>query len=226
MDKVLFFSITAAFNPTLLAATTVMLLLPSPRRLLLGYLGGAFLTSVTLGLLIVFSLDGSSSVSTTKDTLSPGADFTLGGILLLLAAVLATRRDEGFRERRRQKKEAKPKKEPRWRKFLSKGRARDTFVVGALLTLPGGSYIAGLDQVAKQDLSTVETVLTVIGFNLIMLALLELPLIGFTFAPDWTPRAVDRFRAWVSRHARGFALYGSAGIGVALVIRGFVQVLT
>ena len=226
MDKVLLFSITAAFNPTLLAATTVMLLLPSPKRLLLGYLCGAFLTSFTLGLLIVFSLDGTSSVSTTQNTLSPGADFTLGGILLLLAVVLATHRDEGFRERRRQKKEEKPKKQPRWQKFLSKGRARDTFVVGALLTLPGGSYIAGLDQMSKQGLSTVETVLTVIGFNLIMLSLLELPLIGYTFAPDWTPRAVDRFKAWVSRHARGFALYGSAGIGAALVIRGFIQVLT
>ena len=140
--------------------------------------------------------------------------------------VLATGRDEGFRERRRRKKEGKPAKEPRWQKFLSKGRARDTFVVGALLTLPGGSYLAGLDQMAKQDLSTVETVLTVIGFNLIMLSLLELPLIGYTFAPDWTPRAVDRFKAWVSRHARGFALYGCAGIGAALVIRGLIEVLT
>ena len=58
-----------------------------------------------------------------------------------------------------------------------------------------------------------------------MLSLLELPLIGYTFAPDWTPRAVDRFKAWVSRHGRGFALYGCAGIGAALVIRGLIEVL-
>ncbi len=225
MGQVFFFSITAAFNPTLLAATTVMLLLPSPKRLLLGYLLGAMFTSITLGLLIVFSLSDSSTVSTTQNTLSPAADFTLGGILLLLALVLATGRDQGFRERRRQKKEEKPKKEPRWQRFLSKGRARDTFVVGALLTLPGGSYLAGLDAMAKQDLSTVETVLTVLGFNLIMLTLLELPLIGYTFAPDWTPRAVDRFKAWVSRHGRGVALYGCAGVGAALVIRGLIEVL-
>jgi Sap, sulfolipid-1-addressing protein len=225
VGQVFFFSITAAFNPTLLAATTVMLLLPSPKRLLLGYICGAMLTSVTLGLLIVFSLSDSSSVSTTKNTLSPAADFTLGGILLLVALVLASGRDEGFRERRRRKKEGKPQKEPRWQKFLSKGRARDTFVVGALLTLPGGSYLAGLDQMAKQDLNTLETVLTVIAFNLIMLSLLELPLIGYAVAPDWTPRAVDRFKAWVSRHARGFALYGCAGIGAALVLRGLIEVL-
>jgi hypothetical protein len=226
VGQVLFFSVTAAFNPTLLAATTVMLLLPSPKRLLLGYLGGAMLTSITLGLLIVFSLEGTESVSTTKNTLSPGADFTLGGILLVVAFLLASGRDQGFRERRRRKKEGKPQKEPRWQRFLSKGRARDTFVVGALLTLPGGSYLAGLSQMAKQDLSTVETVLAVLVFNLIMLMLLEVPLLGYALAPDWTPRAIDRFKTWVSRHARGFALYGCAGIGAALVIRGFIQVLT
>jgi hypothetical protein len=36
MSQVLFFSLAAAFNPTLLTATTVMLLLPTPKRLLLG----------------------------------------------------------------------------------------------------------------------------------------------------------------------------------------------
>jgi hypothetical protein len=37
--------LTAALNPTLLAPTTVMLLLPNPKRLLLGYLLGAYTTS-------------------------------------------------------------------------------------------------------------------------------------------------------------------------------------
>ena len=143
----------------------------------------------------------------------------------MVAFLLASGRDQGFRDRRRRKKEGKPQKEPRWQRFLSKGRARDTFVVGALLTLPGASYIAGMNEIAKQDLDTVATALTVIGFNLVMLTLLELPLIGYALAPDWTPRAVDRFKAWVSRHARGFALYGCAVIGAALVIRGLIEVL-
>lgn len=226
MGKVFFFSVTAAFNPTLLAATTVMLLLPKPKRLLLGYLLGAFLTSITLGLIIVFSLQGSGSVSTAENTLSPAADLTLGGILLVLALALQRGSDERLRERRRRKQAGKPQKEPRWRRFLSKGSARDTFVVGALLTLPGGSYLAGLDQIGKQDLSTVETVLTVVGFNLIMMALLELPLIGYTFAPDWTPRAVEGFKDWVDRRGRRVAIVGSAAVGAALVVRGLIELLS
>ncbi len=226
MGKVYFFALAAAFNPTLLAATTVMLLLPKPKRLLVGYLLGALTTSITLGLLIVFSLEGSGSVSTTQNTLSPAADLTLGGILLVLALVLQRGSDERLRERRRRKKEGKPQKTPRWQKFLSNGSARDTFIVGALLTLPGGSYLAGLDAIDKQDLSTTGTVLTVLSFNLIMMALLEFPLIGYTFAPDWTPKAVDRLKAWIARRARRVAIIGSAAVGAALVVRGLIQLLS
>ena len=50
MSRVFLFALTAALNPTLLAATTVMLLLARPRRLLLGYLLGAYTTSITVGL--------------------------------------------------------------------------------------------------------------------------------------------------------------------------------
>ena len=60
MDTIIFWAFTAAFNPTLLGATTVMLLLDHPKRLLLGYLLGATMTSVTLGIVIVFAVDGSS----------------------------------------------------------------------------------------------------------------------------------------------------------------------
>jgi hypothetical protein len=55
MGQVILLSLTASLNPTLVAATTVMLLLPSPSRLMLGYLLGAHVTSITLGLVIVFS---------------------------------------------------------------------------------------------------------------------------------------------------------------------------
>jgi hypothetical protein len=41
MGQVLLLSLTASFNPTLVAATNVMLLLPSPSKLILGYLLGA-----------------------------------------------------------------------------------------------------------------------------------------------------------------------------------------
>ena len=227
MGSVFFFAFMAALNPTLLAATTVILLLPDPKRLLIGYLLGAMLTSVTLGLVIVFSLEDSSVVDTGQNTLSPAADFALGGIALLIAFVLATGRDEGLTERRQRRKTAKePSGPPRWQRFLGRGSARDAFVVGALLTLPGGSYLAGLSHLAAQDLSTVATVLTVLAFNLIMLVLLEVPTFGYLLAPESTPDAVDRFKAGLSRHGRRAGIWGAAVIGGLLVARGMIELLS
>ena len=223
MGQVILLSLTASLNPTLVAATTVMLLLDNPAKLMLGYLLGAYVTSITLGLVIVFSLSNSSTTNTTENTLSPTVDIVLGGLALLGAWVVWSGRHERFRERRRARKAAKPDKgPPRWQRELSKGSARTTFLIGMLLTLPGASYLAGLDDIHKLHYSTTLTVLVVIGFNLVMLWLLEVPLACFVIAPDWTPRAVERAKVWVSRHSHTFAVRGLTLFGVLMIIKGII----
>ena len=227
MGEVILLSLTASLNPTLVAATTVMLLLDKPTRLMVGYLLGAYMTSITLGLVIVFSLTNSSTTNTTQNTLSPAVDIGLGAIALAVAFVLHTGRHERLKERRQARKATKPDKgPPRWQRELSKGSARTTFVVGALLTLPGASYLAGLDEIHKLKYPTTVTVLLVIGFNLVMLWLLEVPLASFVVAPEWTPRAIERAKAWVSRHAHVFAVRGFAAVGALLVIKGIVGLVS
>jgi len=82
------FALLSAANPTLLAAVTIMLLLPNPKRLMMGYLLGAYLTSITIGLLVVFELHGSEAVSTTKRTLSPIENLVIGSLLIIAGLVL------------------------------------------------------------------------------------------------------------------------------------------
>ena len=226
MRDVILLSLTASLNPTLIGVTTIMLMLPSPSKLMVGYLLGAYLTSITLGLVIVFSLANSGAKNTTENTLSPAVDIGLGAIALAVAFVLYTGRQERLKERRRARKAAKPDKgPPRWQRELSKGSPRTTFVIGALLTLPGASYLAGLDQIHKLNYSTPVTVLVVIGFNLVMMWLLEVPLACFLIAPKWTPDAIERAKLWVRRHAHVFAVRGFAGVGTLLVIKGLVGLL-
>src|SRR5207248_3776298 len=99
-----------------------MMLLDNPVRLMLGYLLGALVTSITLGIVIVYELKGSGVVSTTKRTLSPAATLTLGVIFLIVALVLSSGRDGRLAERRRARRGAKPDKgPPRWQRELSKG---------------------------------------------------------------------------------------------------------
>ncbi len=228
MGQTFVFALTAALNPTLLGATTVMLVLPSPKRLLLGYLCGALMTSVTLGLVIVFSLSGSSSAtSTAKHTINPVWDIALGVLILIITFAIATGRDTRRRARAERKKAAKADKAPpKWKQALSGGTARTTFVIGALLTLPGASYLASLDSIAKQDLSTTETVLTVIAVNLVMLMLLEIPLIGYTVSPEKTALTIERATDWLSRRGGRIAMVLATLIGLALIGRGIGGLLS
>jgi hypothetical protein len=218
------FALTSAFNPTLLAATTVMLLLPNPRRLMLGYLAGALMTSITLGLVIVFSLSSSGTVSTTRHTLSPAVDIALGAMALLLSQVLSSGRDRAVRERRKEKSERKG--QPRWQRELGKGSARTTFVIGAALTLPGASYLIGLDKMSKGGYSDAVIVVLVLVFNVIMLALLEVPLISFAVAPEWTPGAIERAKAWVARRGRHVIITGLRVVGILLIIKGLIGLIS
>jgi hypothetical protein len=229
LGSIFLLSLLAMFTPTLLAAVTVMMLLPNPKRLMLGYLLGAYTTSISLGLLIVFSLHGSGGVSTAKHTLSPAEDIVVGLLALLIAFVLGSGRDARLQERRQRRKEAKAaggeKKESWPERMLGRGSARITFVVGVLLTFPGVSYLTALDRMAKLDAGVAATVLLVLGFCLIQQMLLELPLLGYTFAPDWTKDAVARFRAWLGRNGRRGGIVFAAAIGVLLVVRGVITLL-
>jgi hypothetical protein len=224
MGEVFLLALLASLNPTLLGATTVMLLLDRPARLMLGYLFGALLTSNTLGLVIVFSFSDSSATSTTEHTLNPAVDIAFGALLLGLAWSL--RRGGRLAREREQRREArKDKGPPRWQRALSRGSPRTTFVIGALLTLPGASYLAGLLNIHQLHYSAAETVLLVIAFNLVMLWLLEVPLICFAVAPDWTPHAVDRARAWVSRHVHVVMVRGLTILGTLLLIKGLIGLI-
>jgi hypothetical protein len=229
LASIFFLSLLAMFTPTLLAAVTVMMLLPNPKKLMLGYLLGAYTTSITLGLLIVFSLHGSASVSTAH-TLGPAEDIVVGLLALLVAYALGSGRDARLRERRRRRQEAKEgageKRESFPERMLGRGSARVTFAVGVVLTFPGVSYLTALDRMAKLDAGVPATVLLVVGFCLIQQLLLELPLLGYVFAPDWTKDAVARFRAWLGRNGRKAGVILAAVIGALLVLRGVITLLT
>ena len=51
-----------------------------------------------------------------------------------------------------------------------------------------------------------------------MLMLLELPLLSFVIAPDWTPTAIERFKAWMARS-------GGRALVIALTILGLLFLL-
>lgn len=85
-------SLTAMLNPTLLAAVTLMMLLPETKRLMLGYLLGSYLTSISAALVMVFAVHDTGSVSPARNTVTSTEDLLFGaivlGLLLLLRGLL------------------------------------------------------------------------------------------------------------------------------------------
>lgn len=224
---VLGLALISMLNPSLVAATTVMLLLPQPKALMLGYLVGAYTTAITVGLVIVFTLQGSSFVNGAKRTISPAESIALGAILLLVAFVLQTGRDEPVRERRHRHKEARAEKggtqEPWAERMLGRGSITIAFAVGAVLSFPGVSYLTALTRIAKVHPGTVPTVLLVVGFVLVQLIPLEVPLIGYALAPERTERAIATFRAWLRRRGRRMAIVGACVLGALMIVRGVTR---
>jgi hypothetical protein len=226
-------SLTAMLNPSLLAAVTVMLLLPSPKRLMVGYLLGAYLTSITIGLVIVFALPDSSAESTSKHTIGPLEDIVVGLLLWTIALVLKSGRDRPFEERRREKKDAKLKAKQEAGKpteslplrMLSKGDPRLTFVVGVVLSFPGVSYLDALDHIHKLSPGTVATVLLVLYFCVAQLLLLEIPLLLYVFLPDRTQSSITRAREWAVRRGRTAAVIAASLVGAWLMARGVITLL-
>jgi Sap, sulfolipid-1-addressing protein len=232
LGQIFFLSLLAMFNPTLLAAVTLMLLTEHPKRLMLGYLLGAYVTSITAGLAIVFALHDSDVVATSKSTIGPGEDIVIGCLLLLIAYVLGTDRDARLRERRARRKEAKlaksggEKKEPLPLRMLGRGSPRIAFVVGMLLSFPGVSYLAGLSHIDKFGAAAVPTALLVVAFCLIQQLLLEVPLVGYLLRPEGAQQAVDSFRVWLGRNGRRAGIWVAVVLGVLLLIRGIAGLVS
>ena len=57
------------------------------------------------------------------------------------------------------------------------------------------------------------------------MALLELPLIGYALAPEWTQDAVNRFREWLTRSGLEVAAKGAIVLGVLLLLRGTLELI-
>lgn len=232
LGTIFLLSLLAMFNPTLLAAVTLMLLTENPKRLMLGYLLGAYTASITIGLAIVFALHDSGAVSTSKRTIGPVEDLVIGALMLLVAFVLRTDRDRPLRERRERRKLAKQaknggeKKEPLPLRLLGRGSPRIAFVVGLLLSFPGVSYLAGLSQIDKLGAAAAPTALLVIAFCLIQQLFLELPLIAYTLRPEKAQGAVDGFRDWLARNGRQAGIIVAIVLGALLIIRGIAGLVS
>jgi hypothetical protein len=83
--------------------------------------------------------------------------------------------------------------------MLGRGTTRVAFVAGAALSFPGVTYLNALGHIVRLNPAPAFTVVLVVYFCVMQQILLEVPLLGYVFAPAWTQDIVARFKAWLSR---------------------------
>jgi hypothetical protein len=227
--QLLLLALDAALYPTLLAAVVILLAQERPVALLATYLAGGMLVSVALGLAIVLVLGGSSSLHASS-ALSWSADLAVGGLALLVAVALATGTDRRLRQRRAARKErgedeeeAEEEREPWSRRLLARGSLPLVFLAAIAINLPGAAYLVALKDIAAGHHSTLADVALILGFNVIMFALAEIPLAGLLFARERTDALVAQADAWLAHHGRDLAIALSVVLGVFLIVRGLVH---
>lgn len=226
--EILLLALYAALYPTLLAVVVILLAQARPRRLLTVYLIGGMSVSIGAGLVVVFVLSGSGLLNRGESSgTSWKADLTVGGLALLAAVALALRADERMRERRRRRghrPNAQHKHEEPWsQRILARGSMPLVFGAALVINLPGAAYLIALKDIAAGDYSTAVQVALVVGFNLIMFVLAEVPLVGLWVAPERTNALVHRMSTWAAGHGRQVAIGVCIVFGAFLIARGIVN---
>lgn len=214
-------AIASAFWPLLLAVVIISLRTAHPPRLLVSFLAGGLLTTMTVGLIIIYALEHSSLVSRSRSTTDPAVDLAAGAIALAAGLLLARRADPNP-DRVRGAEDVRPGRIDR---MLSRG-APLAFLAGVVLNIvPGVLPFVALKDIAELDYSVPATVLTLLGFYVIMFAFIEVPLVAYLVAPARTAIETARFNAWLDRNWRRLAAYALVVLGVYLLVRGAVALI-
>ena len=169
----------------------IVLTRPHPVRLLAAFLIGGMVTSITVGFVLLGVIDGTNLVEgDTGRSIGPGIDIVVGLASLALAYAVATGRELPFAERRAARKERRAAekageepKDPWTKRILGRDSLWLAFALGVVLDLPSVWYLAALKDIAEANHGVPTELLLILTFNLIMFALIEIPLVCYLFAP-------------------------------------------
>jgi hypothetical protein len=220
MGELLLLAIASAFWPLLLAVVIVSLRAAHPIRLLVSFLAGGLLTTMIVGLVVIYAMQGSSLTGRSQSTFDPWFEVTAGALALLAAAVLWRRYGALPEEPAEKPVDEAP---GRLERMLDRG-APLAFAAGIVFNIvPGVFPFVALKVIAEMDLSFAETVGVLLGFYAIMFAFIEVPLVSYLVAPEWTGRATQRFNTWLDRNARRAGIVVLGGVGAYLVVKGLID---
>src|SRR5277367_1512985 len=194
---------TAALNPKLLALDLLLIENRRPRAMFLCLLLGGMTVAATVGLLdvLVFHADAIKA----QGKVSAGVDLALGLLLLAAGALLATGRLHGRRKvpvPAGDGPPGKPDKKDGWaQRVLCEPRLGLAMLVGALIGIPGATYLTALHDLVTGTSPTAIQVLAVVTFVIIDFLLIIIPFAFLELRPEATKALLKHSQDWLLSHA-------------------------
>ena len=216
---------SAALNPKLLAIDLLLIENRRPRAMFLCLLAGGMTVALTIGLLDVLTIHADALKAQGKA--SAGVDLALGLLLLAAGALLATGRIHG---RRRTPVPAgsdppdKPEKKDSWaQRMLGEPRPGLALLIGAIIGLPGASYLTALHHLIAGQYSTATQVIAVVLFVIIEFLLIIIPFAFLELRPQATKAGLKRAQAWLTGHVLQLMVAIALLLGAYLTISALVR---
>ena len=220
-------ALAASVYPTLLAGVILILSQPRPLRMLFGFLAGGVTISMIAGIAIVGGLESSGALDRAHHTTQPIVSIVAGALSLAIAwGIRSGAIKRGLRKHKRAKRKPSTDAPPRTSitsRALSHGSVAMAFVAGLVLNLPGVWYLEALTEIAKAKPSTASALLQLLLFNVIMFALVEIPIVAYVVNPQGAANLVQRASDWGHRHSREVAIGIATTVGVWLIVKGIVE---
>jgi hypothetical protein len=216
-------AVASAFWPILVVVDLVALRTPRPVPLLVWFLAGGLLTTISEGLVIVFALEG-TTVGSSRPSVG-GWGNVIGGCVALLAASVLRARAARSRDER-PAAQADVKKTSRTERMIENG-GLYAFGAGVVLNVfPGVFPLIALRTISSLSYGNSVKILLVIGLYLCTFALIEIPLVGLLVAPARVEPWVRGLNSWLDRNGRRIGIDLLGLVGLALIARGIVQLVS
>jgi hypothetical protein len=222
--ELLLLALASMFWPTLVLIVVLALRVPHPVKILAWFLAGGLLTTVSVGIALVFLLEDSSFLSGAHPPGDPVLYITIG-LLSLAAAYALNRRIHSRATTPHVETAAAPSKEKKpslAERAVNRG-AVVSFLAGVVLNIVPGTFpFVAMKDIAELDVSDAAKIATIIIFYVIMFTFIEVPIVAYLFAPARTTAATNRFNDWLARNGRRIGVYVLAGVGLYLLVRGVI----
>jgi len=215
----------AALNPKLLALDLLLIENERARAMFACVILGAATVALAIGLLDVLTVHA-DAIHAQKQA-SAGVDLALGLLLLVAGLLLVTgrlpRRRSEPAEPASTPAEESAKKESWAARALARPRLDLAVLVGALVGLPGASYLDALHNLIMGNYSTATLVIAVIVFVFIELLLIIIPFVFLALRPTSTKTVLKRTHDWLLGHALQLMATIALALGAYLTISGALR---